>query len=92
MPKDSIPPEGLDWIVDGDIIALTVGIYGLDVSHLGFAVYQGDELHLLHASSSRGEVVIEPIPLSMMLKRSKNWTGIRVIRVSDCFGSPSGIE
>lgn len=92
VPKDSIPPEGLDWIVDGDIIALTVGIYGLDVSHLGFAVYQGDKLHLLHASSSKGEVIIEPIPLSLMLKRNKNWTGIRVVRVSDRTGSAADTE
>lgn len=80
LPKDQLPEEGLPWIKEGDIIALTVGIYGLDISHMGIAIYQGDKLHLLHASSTKGKVVIEPIPLSIMLHRNKNWTGIRVLR------------
>ncbi|HJD91315.1 N-acetylmuramoyl-L-alanine amidase-like domain-containing protein [Bacteroides coprosuis] len=80
LPEQKLPTEGLPWIKNGDIIALTVGIYGLDVSHVGFAIYQGGQLHLLHASSAKGKVIIEPIPLSTMLQRNKNWTGIRVLR------------
>ena len=49
LPEQKLPTEGLPWIKNGDIIALTVGIYGLDVSHVGFAIYQGGQLHLLHA-------------------------------------------
>ena len=80
LPEQKLPTEGLPWIKNGDIIALTVGIYGLDISHVGFAIYQGGQLHLLHASSAKGKVIIEPIPLSTMLQRNKNWTGIRVLR------------
>lgn len=80
MPEDSIPNYGLDWIHDGDIIAFTVGVFGLDISHLGFAYYIGQDLHVLHASTTKGRVCIEPIPLLQMLKRNKNWTGIRVVR------------
>lgn len=80
LPQNDLPEQGLSWIKDGDIIALTVGIRGLDVSHLGFAIYVDEQLHLLHASSSQGKVMIEPVPLSQMLQRNKNWNGIRVIR------------
>ena len=84
LPKEQLPSEGLSWIKDGDIIALTVGIRGLDVSHLGFAYYKNEKLHLLHASSSVGKVIIEPIPLSEMLSNNKNWNGLRVVRPSIC--------
>lgn len=80
LPKSKLTDAGFPWIQDGDIIALTVGIHGLDTSHMGIAIYQANKLHLLHASSSKGKVVIEPIPLAEMLKNSKNWTGIRVLR------------
>lgn len=80
MPKDSIPCRGLDWIQNGDIIAFTVGVYGLDISHLGFAYYQGDNLHLLHASATKGKVCVEPVPLYQMLIKNRNWTGMRVVR------------
>ena len=80
MPEDSIAVHGLDWIQDGDIIAFTVGGRGLDISHLGFAYHKGEELHVLHASTAKGKVCIEPVNLQKMLKRNKNWTGIRVVR------------
>jgi hypothetical protein len=80
IPKDSIPEEGFSWLRNGDVVALTVGIYGLDISHIGIAVYKENKLHLLHASSTKGKVIIEPVPLSLMLKRNKHWTGIRVLR------------
>ena len=80
LPKDKLPIEGLEWIKDGDIIVLTSSIRGLDTSHMGIAIYQGDKLHLLHASSSKGRVIIEPTPLSTMLKNSRSWSGIRVVR------------
>ena len=80
IPKDSIPEEGFSWLRNGDVVALTVGIYGLDISHIGLAIYKENRLHLLHASSSKGKVLIETAPLSLMLKRNRNWTGIRVLR------------
>lgn len=81
LPKRELPHEGLHWIQNGDIIALTVKIPGLDVSHVGIATYVRGELRLLHASSSKGKVVIENKSLRQMLDDSKNWTGIRVIRL-----------
>ena len=50
IPKDLII-EVEDQIKDGDIIAFTANIAGLDVSHTGFAFHKNDRLYLLHAST-----------------------------------------
>jgi hypothetical protein len=66
---------------NGDIIAFTTKDEGLDVSHVGFAIWQGKKLHLLHASSKEGGVVISKITLAAFLKANKKFTGIIVARV-----------
>lgn len=67
-------------IKDGDIIALTTSIKGLDVTHTGLAIFKEDgRLHLLHASSS-GKVTVTNEPLTDYLKGIKNNTGITVAR------------
>ena len=58
LPKDKLEPDGLPWIKNGDIIALTTNTPGLDVSHMGIAIYIKGQLHLLHASSKEGKVVV----------------------------------
>lgn len=52
IPKTSlnVSSEELD-IKNGDIIAITTNIKGLDVVHTGFACWVDGKLHLLHASS-----------------------------------------
>jgi len=67
-------------IQDGDIIAFTTTIQGLDVSHVGFAVRKGNELHLLHASSTEQKVVISTQPLSTYTENVKRHSGVRVAR------------
>lgn len=68
-------------ICNGDILALTTNIDGLDVLHLGFAIWVDGNIHLLHASSLYGRVVIDRISLYEYLKDRKKHTGVRVIRV-----------
>lgn len=68
-------------ICNGDILALTTNIDGLDVLHLGFAIWIDGNIHLLHASSLYGRVVLDPMSLYEYLKDRKKHTGIRVIRV-----------
>lgn len=68
---------------DGDIICLTTKIEGLDVSHLGIIRFEGKEAHLLHASSTEKEVIIDKYDLYEMIRANRNWTGIRVIRVDE---------
>lgn len=67
-------------INNGDIIALTTSISGLDITHTGIATREADgRIHLLHASSS-GQVEISELPLTDYLKNIKNNTGIMVAR------------
>ena len=81
LPKDKLPNEGLKWIKNGDIIAITTNSPGLDVSHMGMAIYMKNNLHLLHASSKEGKVTVERIALASQLERNKDYTGIRVLRL-----------
>ncbi len=82
LPKNKLPNTGLSWIENGDIIAITTSLPGLDIAHVGIANYIEGNLHLLHASSSLGKVVISEEPLRHMLDNYKSWTGIRVVRMS----------
>lgn len=70
-------------ILPGDIIAITTKTEGLDVSHVGIAVEVDGRIHLLHASSKEGKVCISSLPLGEYLRRNRNATGIRVIRLRD---------
>lgn len=81
VSKANVPAEGLDWIKNGDIIAFTTNRPGLDVSHMGIAIYIKGNLHLLHASSKEKKVVVDRLVLSRVLDRDKNVTGIRVVRM-----------
>lgn len=65
----------------GDIIAITCNKPGLDIAHLGFAVWRRDGLHLLNASSIRKKVVDEPMTLGRYLSEHPSFTGIRVVRI-----------
>lgn len=69
-------------IKDGDILALTTTLKGLDIQHVGFAVWHDDGLHLLNASSLRRKVVEEPLTLYSYLQRQRTMTGVRVVRLS----------
>lgn len=81
VPKDKLPYNGLSWIKNGDIIAITTNIPGLDVAHMGIAFYADGKLTLIHASSAEGKVVASNLALSQLLKNNNTWTGIRVLRM-----------
>ena len=67
---------------EGDIVMLMASRPGLDMKHVGLAVRQPDgRLHLLHASSDQGAVVITPYPVSDYVLWHKNMSGIRVARL-----------
>ncbi len=83
LPKDKLPVNGLPWIQNGDIIAITTDKPGLDIAHMGLAFYVGDKLGLLHASSESKKVEVSPLTLSQLLDNHETWTGIRVIRMSE---------
>lgn len=68
-------------IHNGDILALTTSIKGLDVVHMGFACWIKGKLHLLHASSAKGKVILDSVSLYEYSKNKNAHTGIRVISV-----------
>lgn len=78
----NLPPKQLP-IRDGDILALVTTIDGLDVTHLGFAVWKCDKLHLMHASMNHGRVVVDERTLYEYLKNRKSCPGVRVICLTE---------
>lgn len=80
IPKTSlnVSSEELD-IKNGDIIAITTNIKGLDVVHTGFACWVDGKLHLLHASSVMKKVILDSQTLFEYSKNKKAHTGVRVI-------------
>ncbi len=68
-------------IRDGDLIAITTNREGLDVEHVGLAVKIKNRIHLLHASSGEGRVVVSQNTLYRYLMQSKSRSGIMVARI-----------
>ena len=86
VPKERVGDckKVLGHIKDGDIIAITTNKKGLDISHVGFAVWGKDgKLHLLNASSIHKKVVLEPMTLYEYMQKHPSQTGIRVIRLQN---------
>jgi len=85
IPKKEVRNTRLmrQTIKDGDIIAITCNKKGLEIAHLGFAVWQKDGLHLLNASQLHHQVVTEPMTLRQYLYKHKSHTGIRIVRINN---------
>ena len=79
IPKANISKRK-SLIQSGDIIAFTTSIPGLDVSHVGLAVWKKNELYLLHASLTEGKAVLSSQPLSAYTHSIKRHTGVMVAR------------
>lgn len=75
---------------EGDIVMLLAARPGLDMKHVGLAIRQPNgRMHLLHASSDHGMVVISSIPISDYLIQHKRLSGIRVARLRTTAGGAS---
>ena len=85
IPKQEVKNTKLmrQTVKDGDIIAITCNKKGLEIAHLGFAVWRKDGLHLLNASQLHHKVVTEPMTLRQYLGKHKTHTGIRIIRIKE---------
>ena len=71
-------------IENGDIIAFTTSIPGLDVTHVGIAVRMEDNrIHLLHAPNVGYKVQITAEPLSAYINKIKKDTGIIILKALD---------
>jgi hypothetical protein len=68
-------------IQNGDLIAVTTNIKGLDIGHVGIAVKEKDgRIHLLHAPTAGSKVQITKEPLSNYLMKIKKHSGIIILR------------
>ncbi|CAN5634967.1 hypothetical protein BH23GEM10_BH23GEM10_02380 [soil metagenome] len=79
IPQHAIDPIASD-IQDGDIIAATSTLDGLDIAHTGFALWVDGRLHLMHAPLVGSVVEISERPLAERLQRINAQDGIMVAR------------
>lgn len=70
-----------DKIESGDIIAFCTSTDGLDIGHVGIALWVDGELTFIHATPRIMMVTIEPCGLQQYLDESKSSIGIRVMKV-----------
>lgn len=70
-------------ILEGDVIAATSTVAGLDIAHTGIAVWEGDRLHLLHAPLVGKSVEISEVPLADRIGRISGQDGVMVARLTD---------
>lgn len=80
IPKSTLDPA-LQYIKNGDLIAITTHKKGLDFSHVGIAVIKNGVPYLLHASSDQKKVTISKRSLKEYLNRNNLQTGITVFRL-----------
>lgn len=83
-PRHRIPQEAMagvaDRLRDGDIIATTSTIRGLDIAHTGFAIRVDGRLHLMHAPLVGRSLEISELPLAQRILRIDGQDGMMAAR------------
>ena len=79
IPKNEIA-QHQSKIKSGDLIGFTTSIPGLDISHLGIAYWNKQQLTFVHASSTAKKVIINPESLIDYCNSVRTCTGIVVLR------------
>lgn len=82
IPKTSLS-KVKNEIQSGDIVAFTSTVNGLDVNHEGIAVWQNDDLHLMHASSEIHKVILADETLESYINRVSKHAGLMVVRINE---------
>lgn len=73
-------------VQNGDLIAITTTVEGLDIGHIGIAVKMDDgSIHLLHAPTENTKVQISEEPLSDYLMKYRRHSGVIVLRALEPF-------
>jgi hypothetical protein len=84
VPRYRVPQEDIEsvssQIQNGDIIAATSTVEGLDVAHTGLAFWLGGSLRLLHAPQAGYAVQVSRLPLAERVLRAGGQDGIQVAR------------
>ncbi len=80
IPKEELR-EQESKINNGDLLAFTTTVKGLDVNHVGIAVKMDDgRIHLLHSPIEGYPVQISKLPLAEYVMKIKRDTGVIVAR------------
>ena len=81
IPQEKIA-EIENEIEDGDLLAFTSTVKGLDVNHVGIAVRLDDgRIHVLHAPTVGFQVEITKLPLAEYVMKIEKDSGVIVVRV-----------
>jgi hypothetical protein len=84
QPRPWIPETRIaavaDRIRNGDVIAATSTVPGLDIAHTGLALWIDGRLHLMHAPLVGSIVEISEVPLAERIVRIEGQDGIMVAR------------
>jgi len=80
IPKEKV--DGIEsQIHNGDLIAITTNLEGLDIGHVGVALKMDDgRIHFMHAPLVGSKVQISELPLGGYLAKINKHTGIIVLR------------
>lgn len=86
-PKYYIPKEHIrdaePRLHNGDILAFTSAVPGLDCAHTGLALVENGQARLLHASSVAGKVVVSEKTIAEYIAGVSHDTGMMVARPID---------
>jgi len=79
IPKEKVA-EIEAKLQNGDLVAFTSNIAGLDFNHEGFVIKKDNRAYLLHASSDYKKAMITTEPLADYAQKIKKHSGIVVLR------------
>ncbi|HEX6065652.1 MAG TPA: N-acetylmuramoyl-L-alanine amidase-like domain-containing protein, partial [Longimicrobiales bacterium] len=83
-PRYMIPEKNITDVAarirNGDVIAATSSVKGLDVAHTGLAFWRNGQLHLMHAPLIGDSVEISENPLAERVVFIQRQDGIMVAR------------
>ncbi len=79
LPEDKLTSY-MPFLQNGDIVAFTTRIEGLDVTHLGFIYQEGGKTTFIHASTNGMKVIVNEESIADYVKRYKNTSGILIAR------------
>ncbi len=82
LPEDRVEGAAAG-IHDGDVIAATSSVPGLDVAHTGLAFWMDGQLYLIHAPLVGKAVQISDVPLALRIQGISGQDGIMVARVDE---------
>ncbi|MEO6685900.1 MAG: N-acetylmuramoyl-L-alanine amidase-like domain-containing protein, partial [Dyadobacter sp.] len=82
IPKASLQ-KAEPMLRDGDIVAFTSSVEGLDCNHMGIITKIGNRAYLIHASLAGKKVMLSSLPLAEYVASVPKHTGMIVARLTE---------